>query len=54
MGMSVFEDYGGLGIDFFSYVVVVEEIVVGDGVCLIIMLVYSFVCGMIGKYVMFE
>ena len=50
MGMKVSEDYGGLGTDFLSYAIAVEEIAAGDGACSTIMSVHSLVCGTIEKY----
>ena len=50
MGMQVSDGYGGLGTDFISYAVAVEEIAAGDGACSTIMSVHSLVCGTIEKY----
>lgn len=39
MGIEVFVEYGGVGMDLIVYVLVMVEVVVGDVVYLIIMLV---------------
>ncbi len=50
MGMKVAETYGGLGGDFASYAIAVEEIAAGDGACSTIMSVHSLTCEVFEKY----
>lgn len=51
MGMLVFEEWGGLVIGNLVYVLVLEEILVVDGVILVIMSVYNLVgCVLILKF----
>ncbi len=50
MGMKVAEQYGGLGGDFASYAIAVEEIAAGDGACSTIMSVHSLTCEVFEKY----
>lgn len=44
MGVQIFEEYGGVGFDSVIFVMIIEEIVVVDGLLCLIVVLYNLLC----------